>query len=129
MGEVGGPSDSGPLSAGVTAMPKLRFWIAWGILLGVAVPVAAAPPPDADKRREDALALAAKIDGHLGKAWADNKIIPAPPADDAAFLRRIYLHLAGRIPSVEEVQKFLDDKAPDKRVQAVEKLLAGHRYP
>jgi hypothetical protein len=109
-------------------MSKLRFWIAWGILLGVAVPAAAAPP-DADKRRADALALAAKIDGHLDKAWADNKIVPAPRTEDAAFLRRVYLHLAGRIPSVEEVQKFLDDKTPDKRVRAVEKLLAGHRYP
>jgi hypothetical protein len=109
-------------------MPKPRSWIAWAILLASAAPAVAAPP-DADKRRADALALAAKIDGHLDKAWADNKIVPAPKTDDAAFLRRVYLHLAGRIPSVAEVQKFLDDKSADKRVKVVEELLQGNRYP
>jgi hypothetical protein len=108
-------------------MPKLRFWIAWGVLLAFALPAAAAP--DADKRRADALALAATIDRHIDKAWADNKIVPAPRTDDAAFLRRVYLHLAGRIPSVAEAQKFLDDKSADKRVKVVEELLKGNRYP
>src|SRR5262249_17324897 len=127
-GEAGGPSDRGPRSAGVTAMPKLRFWTAWGILLAFAAPAAAAPP-DAEKRRAAAPAPAPKIHGHPARAGAANKNSPPPRTDDAAFLRRVYLHLAGRIPSVEEVQTFLDDKAPDKRVKAVEKILAGNRYP
>ena len=109
-------------------MPKVRFWIGSIVLLACAL-TATAATPDADKRRADALALAAKIDRHLDKSWADNKIVPAQPIDDGAFQRRVYLHLIGRIPSVYEVQRFLDDKAPDKRVKEVEKLLAGNRYP
>ena len=109
-------------------MPSVRFWIGGVVLLAVAVPALAAPPGD-EKQRADALALAAKIDRSFEKAWTDNKIIPAPPIDDAAFLRRVYLHLAGRIPSVYEAQRFLDDKSADKRGKEVVKLLAGQRYP
>ncbi len=108
-------------------MPKFGFWISWGILLAGALPVLAAPDPD--KRRADALALAGRIDRYLEKGWAANKIVPAPRIDDAAFLRRVYLHLAGRIPSVFEVRSFLENTSPDKRVKEVEKLLAGQRYP
>jgi hypothetical protein len=113
---------------GVIAMPNVRFWIGALVLLGCALPATAAPP-DLDKRHADALALAAKIDRHFEKAWAAIKITPAPAIDDAAFLRRLYLQLAGRIPSVVEMQHFLDDKAADKRVKEIEKLLASQRYP
>jgi hypothetical protein len=108
-------------------MFKIRLWIVWGVLLASALPATAAP--DADRRRSDARALAARIDQHLEAGWTANKIVPAAPADDAEYLRRIYLHLAGRIPSVAEVRRFLADKDPDKRIKEVEKLLEGQRYP
>jgi hypothetical protein len=104
-------------------------------MLACSVPAQAAPPAvpglsaAGHKRRADALALAATIDRHLDAARAENKIVPAPLIDDGAFLRRAYLHLAGRIPSVYEARRFLDDKSPDKRIAEVEKLLAGRRYP
>jgi hypothetical protein len=107
-------------------MSKARWGIAWGALLAAALPAAAAP--DADKRRADAQALAARIDQHIQAGWTANKIVPAAPTDDAEFLRRTYLHLAGRIPSVSEARRFLADKAPDKRIKEVEKLLDGQRY-
>lgn len=53
----------------------------------------------------------------------------APAADDAEFLRRVYLDLAGRIPTVGEAKKFLDSKANDKRQRLVEQLLDGSDYP
>ncbi len=109
-------------------MPKVRFWVGWSIVLACAAPALAAPP-DAGTRRADAVALAGTIDRHLGKGWAANKIVAAPPLDDGAFLRRSYLHLAGRIPSVYEARRFLDNTAPDKRRAEIERLLAGQRYP
>jgi hypothetical protein len=107
-------------------MRNQRFWVAGFVLLGCAAHATAA---DTEKRRADALALAARIDEHLDKARAAKHVVTAPPADDAAFLRRAYLHLAGRIPSQTEVRDFLKDQAADKRVGVVEKLLAGQRYP
>lgn len=53
----------------------------------------------------------------------------ASPADDAEFLRRVYLDLAGRIPTVTEATSFLEDKADDKRSVLIKKILAGPDYP
>src|SRR5688500_162564 len=50
-------------------------------------------------------------------------------ADDAAFLRRVTLDLAGTIPSAAEARKFLDDRAADRRVKLIDRLLAGPEYP
>ena len=76
----------------------------------------------------DAQALTAQIDQHIAQRWNERRIEPAPRADDAEFLRRVYLDLAGRIPSVEEARTFLADRRPDKRARLVEQLLAGPRY-
>lgn len=54
---------------------------------------------------------------------------PLPPqADDAEFLRRVYLDLVGVIPTVTETRAFLDDKTADKRVKLIDRLLADQRY-
>ncbi len=82
----------------------------------------AAPAPDAAQQ------LAAKIDHHVRARWKADGITPEPRADDAEFLRRVYLDLAGRIPAVSEVQTFLNDKAPDKRRRLVDRLLDGPAY-
>ncbi|MCI0459343.1 MAG: DUF1549 and DUF1553 domain-containing protein [Gemmataceae bacterium] len=76
----------------------------------------------------DARALAAKIDEHLAASWKDAKITPAPLASDSEFLRRVYLDLAGRIPSVAEVRRFREDKRSDKRERIINDLLDGPRY-
>src|SRR5262245_49970102 len=76
----------------------------------------------------DAKALAEKIDQHIAKCWAETGVQPAPVADDAEFLRRVYLDLAGRIPSAAEARAFLEDRGPDKRAKLVEQLLTGPRY-
>ncbi|MGL6073429.1 MAG: DUF1553 domain-containing protein [Fimbriiglobus sp.] len=78
-------------------------------------PVLAAPP--------DPLILSTKIDGHLARRWENEKIQPAVQVDDAGFARRVYLDLAGRIPTVAEVREFLNDKSLDKRAKLVDRLL------
>lgn len=52
-----------------------------------------------------------------------------PPADDASFLRRIYLDFAGRIPTAGELRAFLADPSEDKRRAVVGRLLDGDEYP
>jgi hypothetical protein len=73
-------------------------------------------------------ALAARIDQLIESSCADNGVKPAPLADDAEFVRRVYLDLAGRIPHVSEVHKFFDEKSPNKRRELVEELLKGPHY-
>jgi len=50
-------------------------------------------------------------------------------ADDAEFLRRVYLDLAGRIPTAAEAEKFLNDPSKDKRAKLIDQLLASKDYP
>jgi hypothetical protein len=83
---------------------------------------AAAQPP------EPAQKLAAEIDRHLANHWAEAQVQPAPLSSDAEFLRRVYLDLAGRIPSVAEARSFLADRQADRRERLVERLLASPRY-
>ncbi len=47
---------------------------------------------------------------------------------DEQFLRRVYLDLAGRIPTMEEAGEFLGTKKKDKRETLVKKLLASEAY-
>jgi hypothetical protein len=89
---------------------------------------AAAATRDAPSAARDARELTATIDRLLAARWAAAGIEPAPRADDATFLRRASLDLAGRIPSVAEARAFLKDPAPDKRERLVEALLAGNGY-
>ena len=52
----------------------------------------------------------------------------AAAASDGEFLRRVYLDLAGRIPSAAETRAFLADADADKRAKTIDKLLASDEY-
>jgi len=70
-------------------------------------------------------ALADEIDRELTAAWQADGVAPAPAADEAEFLRRVYLDLVGKIPPVAEVRSFLADEHPDKRQRLVDDLLSS----
>jgi hypothetical protein len=112
-------------------MGKQPLWFAGlGALLLVGLPLrGAAPPADRGKDADrDVRAVAERIDALVAARWKEAGCTPAPVADDAEFLRRVYLDLAGRIPSVMEARDFLDDRSPDKRRRLVDKLLNSSRY-
>ena len=48
--------------------------------------------------------------------------------DDATFLRRVCVDLAGRLPTLEETEQFLGDGAANKRENVVNRLLDGTDY-
>src|SRR5438105_1425377 len=72
--------------------------------------------------------LATTIDQHLAKRWTSNKLKPAARADDAEFIRRVFLDLVGQIPEIQEVMDFLDDDQPNKRAAWIDKLLDDPAY-
>jgi hypothetical protein len=63
------------------------------------------------------------IDQHIVQKLNALKIKPSGLADDARFLRRVFLDLIGIQPKPDELQAFLADTAPDKRVKLVDVLL------
>ncbi len=77
---------------------------------------------------DDEMALAAKIDQLISARCQEAGVQPVPVADDAEFLRRVYLDLIGRIPSTSEARTFLGDSTPDKRHRLVRQLLSHPGY-
>lgn len=98
------------------------------ILLMGRVAAGEAPDKASSARTHDAQALAEKVDQHIARQLAEAKVKPAADAADAEFLRRVYLDLAGRIPSVAEARAFLGDARPDRRSRLIEHLLKSSRY-
>lgn len=80
--------------------------------------------PGAQALGQDALHV--QIDRLIAGKFGDQT--PAPTCDDAAFLRRVMLDLAARIPTAEETRTFLKDAAPDKRERQIDKLLSAPAY-
>jgi hypothetical protein len=94
-----------PLSPGVPC----------AVLLALTAAVHADPP-----------ALHQRIDQAI-LAHAGNQPL-AGPADDAEFLRRVMLDLAGTLPSATQARAFLADQDPDKRGKLIERLLGGPEH-
>jgi Protein of unknown function (DUF1549)/Protein of unknown function (DUF1553) len=114
-------------------MKKLRNWMpALAAVLFLSSGLRAQPGPSpaakAPAAALDPAALAARIDQLIEARWAEKGVKPAPIADDAEFMRRIYLDLTGRIPYTMKVRDFLADKDPNKREKLIEDLLTepGH---
>ncbi len=68
------------------------------------------------------------IDKMLKKNWDEKKLKASDKSTDEEFLRRVYLDLAGRIPSANEVKSFLDNNSDDKRKKKIDELLASEEY-
>lgn len=68
------------------------------------------------------------IDQHVFANLKQIGIPPSPVCDDATFLRRVSLDIAGRLPTTEETQSFLASKESNKRDLAIEGLLSSPDY-
>ncbi len=68
------------------------------------------------------------IDTHVLAKLRRLNIHPAVQCDDATFLRRASLDVAGELPTPEEVRAFLADTKPDKRSKKIEELLTRPGY-
>jgi hypothetical protein len=115
------------------SMINPRFGIVMPALVGLGlfvmhstVPADDAPLPKTLVPAQELLdvrATAGRLDRWVAIRQKAAQVEPAACADDAAFQRRLYLDLIGRIPSVSEARAFLDDARPDKRTRLVRELL------
>ena len=67
------------------------------------------------------------INDQISAGWADAELKPSDPASDGEWCRRVYLDIIGRIPSLDELQKFVVDSSSAKRPELVNRLL-GEDY-
>jgi len=73
-------------------------------------------------------AVAARIDQLIEADLTKHAQEPRPLASEATWLRRVYLDLVGRIPSVDETKRFFTAKEPDKRTRVINELLASNGH-
>jgi len=70
-----------------------------------------------------------EIDRHVLSDLQEHGLKANAPADDAQFVRRVYLDVTGRIPTPQELSEFQADEEPDRRARLIDQLLEsdGHR--
>jgi hypothetical protein len=100
----------------------MRQWLA--VLLFIAA-VLTCPAASA---QDDAAALAGLIDRHIQARLDVEGVQRVQNADDAEFLRRVFLDLHGVVPSAKTAAAFLDTTDPEERAHLIEELLDSPRF-
>ena len=77
-------------------------------------------------RRFDSVTQA--IDTFIAEGWEQRRVKAADAVNDRTWCRRIYLDLAGRIPTPVELEGFLNAPVESKRGALVERLLSSDEY-
>jgi hypothetical protein len=72
--------------------------------------------------------LAQFVDRQIDAQLTDRNLPIALPADDATFIRRIYLDLTGRIPLPDEVTDFLENSDVEKRTELIQRLVGSPAF-
>ena len=99
----------------------VREWIA-----ALAVPKVEPVAKPKEVRQFDSVPVA--IDTLIAEGWEQHGVKPAAAVDDRTWCRRVYLDLAGRIPTPTEAEAFLNAPADSKRAALVDRLLASEEY-
>lgn len=83
---------------------------------------------EAPLSEETIRAAVQRIDGMVAKVCEEHGVALNPAIDDETFVRRAYLDLAGRVPSIGEARDFLGSDYPAKRDRLIEALVnsEGH---
>jgi len=68
------------------------------------------------------------INEQIESGWESGGVSPSGPANDAEWVRRVHLDLAGRIPTKAEASAFLSDRESDKDQQLVESLVESRDF-
>jgi hypothetical protein len=86
-------------------------------------------PPKAIKAAANSYGIpqVAAINELVRKSWADHHLTPSLAATDGQWCRRVYLDVVGRIPRVDELERFLGDHSPNRKLDLVNRLL-GDEY-
>lgn len=79
-------------------------------------------------KHEEIVKISDQIDSLVLAKLKDEGIDQNPLASDEIFLRRIYLDVVGRIPTLQETKAFLDSKSKTKRADLIDELLDSYGF-
>ena len=72
--------------------------------------------------------ITGQIDQRIALGYSKASIVPAEICTDEQFIRRLYLDIAGRIPTLAERESFILDRSVSKRLEWIDRLLASEDY-
>ncbi|MEZ6120831.1 MAG: DUF1549 and DUF1553 domain-containing protein [Pirellulaceae bacterium] len=94
----------------------------------VPIRLAFLPSPDSNTTEPSSRQVRNYIDQHVF-AKLDRLRVPfAGECDDRTFLRRVYVDVLGRLPTVEEARSFLEDPDAEKRMALIDRLLQQDEF-
>jgi hypothetical protein len=112
----GGPSNPGQAPDLVLTPAQKSFWSFRPIV-----------KPTLPKVKNTAWCIS-PIDRFILAKLEEKGLKPAPAADRRTLIRRAYFDLIGLPPTPEQVEAFVNDKAPDAWAKVVDALLANPHY-
>lgn len=74
------------------------------------------------------VAMTAEVDQLVSQLWTRKEASPTSVATDEEFLRRVYLDVIGRVPTISEYDSFFELDAADRRGELVEQLLDSREH-
>ncbi|MBI4622784.1 MAG: DUF1549 domain-containing protein [Verrucomicrobia bacterium] len=126
-----------PLKGGAQPLSEaeratLRAWIAAGAKMDGWVKFehrdAPLAEPGAAVARAAAPEISRQVDALIERHHAAKHTRLNAPVGDEVFLRRVYLDVVGRIPSLEESNRFLASAREGRRARLIDELLASEGY-
>ncbi len=82
--------------------------------------------PEAHSPLDDDVVVS-KIDQMIRTSWDENHVSPASVADDHEWVRRSYLSLTGRIPTLEEATNYTETSVRNKKSALIRQLVSDPR--
>lgn len=98
-------------------MKNISLWLSSALVLASSIGAAAEPST-----------LSQKIDALVAADLEKNGIKPNAAISDETFLRRVYLNIGGRIPTIEEAEKFQSSAYENKRERLIDDLVGSEAY-
>jgi hypothetical protein len=68
------------------------------------------------------------IDAQIRQGWKDAELTPSMKAPDNEWCRRAYLDVIGRLPTVDELERFLKEPGGSKKAKLMDRLLDSEEY-
>jgi hypothetical protein len=98
------------------------------LILFVAAVVSANVSSAADRAAADyGIPEVRLINQAVRAGWQDAQLAASPQATDGEWCRRVFLDLIGRIPTIDELDAFVNDSTDTKKLRLVDRLL-GDEY-
>ena len=72
--------------------------------------------------------MTSRVDELVEELWTEKEIVPAGQADDETFLRRVYLDVIGRVPTIAEYNQFFELDSQIRRGELIDDLLESREH-